>query len=83
MLRLPKDAHDLIDAGVFIHGDDVGARHHHVLDREVAEAEDVAEHGALLRAERIRRGLAAGERVLDHLAQIRLLAEAEPRQETL
>ena len=84
MLRLAEHAHQLVDGDGVLHRDDVGARHHDVLDRELAEAEDIAEHGALLRAERVAAGfLAAGERVLDHLAQIRLFAEAEPAEQAL
>ena len=65
-------------------GDDVGARHHDVFDGELAEAENVAEHAALLRAEGVAAGLlAAGKRILDHLAQIGLLAEAEAGEQAL
>ena len=41
MLGLAEHAHQLVDGDAVVHGDDVGARHHDVLDRELAEAEDV------------------------------------------
>ena len=75
MLGLAEHAHQLIDGDRVVDGDDVGARHHDVLDRELAEAQDAPEHAALLRAQGI--ALASRKRVLDQLAQVRLLAEAE------
>ena len=81
MLGLAEHAHQLGDGHRVLHGDDVGARHHDVLDRELAEARDV-EHGALLRAEGVAVA-APGQRVLDHLAQIGLLAEAEAGEQAL
>jgi hypothetical protein len=43
--------------------------------------EDAAEHAALLRAQRV--ALAAGERILDQLAEVGLLAEAEGLKQAL
>ena len=81
MLGLAEHAHQLVDGERVVDGDDVGARHHHVLDRELAEAQDAPEHAALLRAQRV--ALAAGKRILDQLAQVRLLAETEGLQQAL
>ena len=36
---------------VLLHRDDVGARHHHVIDPAPAQRQDIGEHGALLRRE--------------------------------
>ncbi len=83
MLGLAEHAQQLVDGDLVGDGDDVGARHHHVLHRLLAEAEDVEEHGALLRADRIAPAFGAGERVLDQLAQLELLAETEARQQPL
>ena len=55
---LAEHAHQLIDGDAVVDGNDVGARHHDVLDGELAEAEDAAEHAALLCAQRV--ALAAG-----------------------
>ena len=83
MLGLAEHCHQLCDGNRLFHGDDVGPRHHDVLDRELAEAEDVEKHGALLCAEGVVARLAASERVLDHLAQVRLLAKPEAREQSL
>ena len=81
MLGLAEHAHQLVDGDGIVDRDDVGARHHHVLDGQFAEAEDAPQHAALLRAQRV--ALAAGERVLDQLAQIGFLAEAEGLQQAI
>ena len=81
MLGLAEHAHQLVDGDRVVDGDDVGPRHHHVRDRELAESEDAPEHVALLAAQRI--ALAAGQRILDQLAQVRLLAETESRKQAL
>ena len=81
MLGLAEHAHQLVDGHRVVHRDDVGARHHDVLDGELAEAEDAAEHAALLRTQCV--ALAARQRVLDQLAQIRLLAETERGEQAL
>lgn len=39
MLSLAEHSHQLGDGHQFLHGDDVGARDHDVLDRELAEAQ--------------------------------------------
>ena len=83
MLGLAEHPHQLGDAGRLLHGDDVGAGHHDVLDGELAEAKRVEEHGALLRAEAIAADLAARQGIFDHLAKIGLLAETEPAQQAL
>ena len=54
MLGLAEHAHQLVDGDRVLDGDDVGARHHHVLDRQLAEPEDAPEHVALLAAQRDR-----------------------------
>ena len=81
MLRLAEHAHQLVNGHIIVDRDDVGARHHHVLDGKLAEAEDAAQHAALLRAQGI--ALAAGKSVLDQLAQVRLLAETERGEQAL
>ena len=81
MLGLAEDVHQLADGYRVVDRDDVGARQHDVLDGELAEAQDTAQHAALLRAQRF--ALAAGERVLDQLAQIGLFAETEGLQHAL
>ena len=84
MLRLAEHAQKLGDGDGVLNRDDVGARNHDVFDGELAEAENVAEHGALLRAEGVAAGfLAAGERILDHLAQVWLFAKSEAGEQTL
>ena len=75
MLGLAEHAHQLVDGDAVVDGNDVGARHHDVLDRELAEAEDAAEHAAFLHAQRV--ALAARQRVLDQFAEIGLLAKTE------
>ena len=83
MLSLAEHGHQLGDGHRFLHGDDVGARDHDVLDGELAEAERVEQHGALLAAEGVAVRRATGKRVLDHLAQVGLLAEPEAREQAL
>jgi hypothetical protein len=84
MLRLAEHAQKLGDCDGVLNCDDVGARNHDIFDGELAKAENVAEHGALLRAECVAAGfLAAGERILDHLAQIGLFAKAEAGEQAL
>ena len=84
MLGLAEHAQKLGDGDGVLNGDDVGARNHDVFDGELAEAENVAEHGALLRAEGVAAGfLAAGKRILDHLAQVWLFAKSEAGEQTL
>ena len=60
--------------------DDVGARHHHVLDPHVMKREHVLEDGALLRAELLARALL--DRVLDIVAR-RSGRQAEQRPHPL
>ena len=60
--------------------DDVGARHHHVLDPHVVKRENVLEDGALLRRELLARALL--DRVLDIVAR-RGRREAEQRPHAL
>ena len=81
MLGLAEHAHQLIDGDAVVDGNDVGARHHDVLDREIAEAEDATEHAAFLRAQRV--ALASRKRVLDQFAQVGLLAKAERLQQAI
>ena len=81
MLGLAEHAHQLVDGERVVNGDDVGARHHDIFDRELAEAQDAPEHAALLRAQRI--ALAARQRILDQFAQVRLLAETESLEQAL
>src|SRR5262249_52896999 len=81
MLGLTEHVHQLGNANRVLHCDDVGARYLHVLDGECAELEDAAEHAPLLRAQGV--ALATGERVLDQLAEVRLLAEAEGLKQAL
>ena len=58
-------------------GEDVGSRHHHVIDPARAQSEDVAEHGALLRREL--GPLRALERVAQILADRCGLDAEQPR----
>ena len=51
---------------VLLHGDDVRARHHHVLDPPLAQAEDVLEHRALFR----RKPGFAGSAGLEHHLEV-------------
>ena len=81
VLGLAEHLHQLVHRDAFVHRDDVGARHHHVLDQELAEMQDAAKHAALLHVERV--ALAARERVLDQLAQIGLFAEPEGLKQPL
>ena len=75
MAGLADHAQDLAQRHVGADRDDVGARHHDVLDAQVVQAEDVAHHGALLGRED---GIGAGvlQRVLNVVAD-RGGAEAE------
>src|SRR5262249_31075839 len=61
----------------------VGARDHDVLDREFAEAQRLEQHGALLPAEGVASALGTGKGILDHLAQVGLLAEPEAGEQAL
>ena len=61
-------------------GDDVRARHHHVLDPNLVKLENVLEDGALLRRELLDRALV--ERVLDIVAR-RGRRQAEQRAHAL
>ena len=81
MLGLAEHAHQLVDGDAVVDGNDVGARHHDVLDRELAEAEDATQHAAFLHAQRV--ALAARQRVLDQLAEIGLLAKTELLQQAI
>ena len=81
MLGLAEHAHQLIDGERVVNGDDVGARHHDIFDREIAEAQNAPEHAALLRAQGI--ALASRKRVLDQFAQVGLLTEAESLEQAL
>ena len=46
---LLEHLHQFADRDVLLHGDDVAARHHDVLDPPSAQRQDVADHGALFR----------------------------------
>ena len=81
MLGLAEHAHQLVDGDAVVDGNDVGARHHDVLDRELAEAEDADEHAAFLHAQRA--ALAPRQGVLDQFAEIGLLAETELLQQAI
>ncbi len=63
MLRLAKESDRFGEGRLLFHGDDVGARHHHIRYRYLAEGEEICEHQALLRAQIL--GLAFA--LLDHL----------------
>ena len=82
MLRLAEQQDEIGQRGLFLHRDDVGARHHHVLDLQLAELEQIGEHDAFLR--RQRRALAVA--FLDHLLQAfadrgrRIVAAQQMRQ---
>ena len=54
--------HQFAERDVLLHGDDVGARHHDVVDPALAQRQDVLEHGALFRRDA---GL-AGHRGFQH-----------------
>ena len=60
MLGLAEHSHQLGDGHRFLDGDDVGARDHDVLDRELAEAQHLEQHGALLPAEGVAGALGRG-----------------------
>jgi hypothetical protein len=48
-MRLLSEARDeLVERAIDVDGDDVGPRHHHVLDRPVAQLQDVGEEDALV-----------------------------------
>src|SRR5262245_54049236 len=81
MLRLAEHMHQLRDGRALVDRDDVGARHHDVLDRELAEAQSAAKHASLLRAQRV--ALAAGESVLDEFTEIGLFAKTEALEQAL
>ena len=46
---LLEHLHQFADGNILLHGDDVAARHHDVLDPAPAQRQDVADHGALFR----------------------------------
>ena len=46
---LLEHLHEFADRDVLLHGDDVAARHHDVLDPAPAQRQDVLDHGALFR----------------------------------
>ena len=84
MLSLAEHAQKLSNSDGVLNCDDIGTRNHDVFDGELAEAENVAEHGALLRAEGVAAGfLAARKRILDHLAQVGLFAKSEAGEQAL
>jgi hypothetical protein len=66
MLGFAEDAHQLVDGDGVLDRDDVGTRHHHVLDRQLAEMQDLEKHSPLLHGQRFR--LAPRKRPLDQLA---------------
>ncbi len=49
MAGLLEHLHQFAERDVLLHGDDVAARHHDVLDPALAQRQDVADHGALFR----------------------------------
>ncbi len=49
MAGLLEHLHQLAERNVLLHGDDVAARHHDVLDPAAAQRQDVLDHGALFR----------------------------------
>src|SRR5262245_37099741 len=81
VLGLAEHVHQLRDGRALVDRDDVGAGHHDVLDRELAEAQSAAEHAPLLRAQRV--ALAAGESVLDEFTEIGLFAKTEALEQAL
>lgn len=69
--RLLEEHHELADGDILVYRFDVGSRNHHVLDPNLAEAEDVVEHRPLFGREgRIAVGI-RHERVGKILAQAR------------
>ena len=74
------DAHhadDLVKRDVGGHRDDVGARHHDVLDLETAETEQVAEQGAFVRVQRLGRLVVLIDEFLERFPERGLAARAE------
>ena len=65
MLRLAEQHDEIGQRGFFLHGDDVGARHHNVFNFELAEFQQIGEHGALLHRQIGTLAIA----FLDHLLQ--------------
>ncbi|MEY9720621.1 hypothetical protein ABIA22_003111 [Sinorhizobium fredii] len=66
-----EENHELSERDALIHRLDVGTRHHHILDADFPEAEDVVEHRPLLGR---KGGVAVGirhQRVGEILAQAR------------
>ena len=74
-----EHAQQFAERDVLLHRDDVGARHHDVVDAALAQPEDVLEHPALVRRE----AEFAGRHGVEHLAQIgaRVRPAAEQRAE--
>ena len=65
MLRFMEQGEQFGQADAFIRCHDLGAGHHHVADRELAEFEQIAHHHPLLR----RQGRGFPLAFLDHLFQ--------------
>ena len=84
---LLEHLHQFADRDVLLHGDDVAARHHDVLDPAPAQRQDVPDHGALFR----RNAGFAGARGFEHHFDVgagRAVLPAEqgarePREETV
>ena len=64
MPGLLEHLHQLAERDVLLHGDDVAARHHDVLDPAPAQRQDVLDHGALFRRDA---GLAGAGGLEHHL----------------
>ena len=64
MARLLEHLHQFAERDVLLHGDDVAARHHDVLDPAPAQRQDVPDHGALFRRDA---GFAGAGRFEHHL----------------
>ena len=67
--RMPgalEGAHQLAERDVLLHGDDVGARYHHVADPRFVEPQDIFQHPAFFRREA---GF-AGRHGVEHILQV-------------
>ena len=83
MAGLLEQHQEIAQPGRNLHGLDVGARHHDVLDTHFAQTQDVVEHRALARREGFRTGFGLGQRVGDFLAQRGAVALPEQADNTL
>ncbi len=65
-----KLAQQLAQRGTALDGDDIGPRHHHVLDAQCAEPQQIAKHEPLLRREARVLALLLLEHLFDELARV-------------